>query len=417
MDTASFDNDRHLAVGGAALAGGAVIAGAMAAGKMGKSPSNSSQTTYDDLDEAIQKGDWAAVGVTAALLASQSYDTQATQQERISISNATLNPQRAAELDRLVEAGDWEGVVAAAARFDAQEATMHSDRSGSVHSRGSTSSPSRVSTAGSGSTGSPSNSIGSGSRTHLTAGTAGGATTASGETSNRAKKLTEIRAEVEHLVLQVVPEEQDNVDEMMLQFQGREEELVETLRSMQERQVAQKARIEGQKRAKRDARDMVETSKRETADAEKKQDEKWLDDLEQPSSEVGNATSSSGNLGIDQLQAPREESQPQRTGRSLGTGTWEESSGKATAASLGSGQVSSNSDDSEEERRKRKEQQLKEEEEALAQAKIWESIAKQSKSESEDAAAEDAADWAIARNLNKMNDPDKEGEIDDEGSV
>ena len=37
-----------------------------------------------------------------------------------------------------------------------------------------------------------------------------------------------------------VPEEKDNVDEMMMQFRGREEELVETLRSMQERQVAQK---------------------------------------------------------------------------------------------------------------------------------------------------------------------------------
>merc|ERR1719463_234527 len=40
----------------------------------------------------------------------------------------------------------------------------------------------------------------------------------------------------------------------MLQFKGREEELVETLRTMQERQVAQKARVQGQKQAKRDAR-------------------------------------------------------------------------------------------------------------------------------------------------------------------
>ena len=207
------------------------------------------------------------------------------------------------------------------------------------------------------------------------------------------------------------------MDEMMLQFQGREEELVETLRSMQERQVAQKARVEGQKRAKRDARDMVQTSKRESAEAEKKEEEKWLDDLEQPSSEVGNATSSSGNLGIDQLQSPKEESQPKRMGKSLGTGTWEEPSVKATVTSLGSGQISSNSDDSEEERRKRKEQQLKEEEEALAQAKMWDNIAKQSKSESEDTAAQDATDWAIARNLNKMNAPDKEADIDDEGSV
>jgi len=48
---------------------------------------------------------------------------------------------------------------------------------------------------------------------------------------------------------EVVPEEIDNVDEMMVQFQGREEELVEQLQTMQERAVAQKARQELQKRS------------------------------------------------------------------------------------------------------------------------------------------------------------------------
>ena len=61
------------------------------------------------------------------------------------------------------------------------------------------------------------------------------------------QKVQEIRSEVESLVRRVVTEEIDNVDEMMLQFKGREEELVETLRTMQERQVAQKARVQGQK--------------------------------------------------------------------------------------------------------------------------------------------------------------------------
>ena len=45
----------------------------------------------------------------------------------------------------------------------------------------------------------------------------------------------EIRAEGESLVKRVVPDEKDNVDEIMRQFRGREEELVETLRTMQER--------------------------------------------------------------------------------------------------------------------------------------------------------------------------------------
>ena len=61
------------------------------------------------------------------------------------------------------------------------------------------------------------------------------------------QKVQEIRSEVKSLVRRVVPEKIDNVDEMMLQFKGREEELVETLRTMQERPVAQKARVQGQK--------------------------------------------------------------------------------------------------------------------------------------------------------------------------
>jgi hypothetical protein len=52
---------------------------------------------------------------------------------------------------------------------------------------------------------------------------------------------------------------------MMLQFQGREEELVETLRSMQERQVVEKSRVEGQKKAKFDVREQAQSNKRELA--------------------------------------------------------------------------------------------------------------------------------------------------------
>jgi hypothetical protein len=74
------------------------------------------------------------------------------------------------------------------------------------------------------------------------------------ESPSKTQKRNEIREEVEALVRRVVPEEIGNVDEMMMQFKGREEELVETLRTMQERQVAQKARVQGQKQAKRDAK-------------------------------------------------------------------------------------------------------------------------------------------------------------------
>lgn len=249
LDTSSVDDDSRYRAANA-------LGGAAALDKEEPtSPTNNDlKMTYSELDDAIQKGDWAAVGVTAALLASQSYETGGSSEtHRLSIDNATLNPSRAAELDRLVEAGDWEGVVAAAAKFDAQEATRRIERTESNASKAS-SSDAASNASGSGSaasSGSPSNSEG------VTA----GATSTSESGSGR--KLDEIRQEVNELVRQVVPEEQDNVDEMMLQFQGREEELVETLRSMQERQVVQKARIEGQKKAKRDARAQVESSKKQ----------------------------------------------------------------------------------------------------------------------------------------------------------
>jgi len=44
---------------------------------------------------------------------------------------------------------------------------------------------------------------------------------------------------VEDLVARVVPEESGNIDEMMLQFRGREDELLETLKIMEGRQLAQ----------------------------------------------------------------------------------------------------------------------------------------------------------------------------------
>jgi hypothetical protein len=175
--------------------------------------------TREDLDTAIEAGDWAAVGATAALLAAAS-DSQSHSSRSSSVSS--LDAARAAELDHLVDAGDWEGVVVAAAKFEAAEDSASASAS--------------------------QNSIG-GEASALST----GSTTLS-DSPSKAAKRDEIREEVEKLVRRVVPEEIDNVDEMMLQFKGREEELVETLRTMQERQVAQKARVQGQKQAKRDAR-------------------------------------------------------------------------------------------------------------------------------------------------------------------
>eukprot|EP00980_Cylindrotheca_fusiformis_P030859 scaffold25535_cov117-Cylindrotheca_fusiformis.AAC.2 len=359
LDTSSMDDEQR----SKAVAMG--TAGAALARRYSDSSGNLNMT-YTELDDAIQKGDWAAVGVTAALLASQSYETGAstTDTHRRSVDSNTLNPSRAAELDRLVEAGDWEGVVAAAAKFDAQEATHRPERAGSIPSKEGSSSDATSGASGSVDTGSPASSVGSGSRTHFTTGT----TTDSNSQSNR--KLEEIRKEVEELVQQVVPEEQNNVDEMMLQFQGREEELVETLRSMQERQVVQKARVEGQKKAKRDARENVQFNKRELAEK-------------------------------------AAEGQAKKEAQSLGTGEW---GGNADAES-GS----------------RREQDLKDEEDARAQAAQWEAVAQQTRNQDEsggndDTAAKDAADWAIAQSLNQLSGSAQDADMfeddeDEEGSV
>jgi hypothetical protein len=58
---------------------------------------------------------------------------------------------------------------------------------------------------------------------------------------------------VESLVRRVVPDEIDNIDDIMEQFAGREEELIETLRVMQEKSIAQRARAAVQRSAKREA--------------------------------------------------------------------------------------------------------------------------------------------------------------------
>lgn len=201
----------------------------------------------DQLDNLIETGDWAAVGATAALLAaasdSQSASTRSRNSRTTSRSSSpghSIDAARASELDHLVDAGDWEGVVLAAAKFEAAEGGR-SVKSGTNSSAGSLGSDSGTGTGTAGTGGSPSVS-GSGVS----------------ESPSRAAKRAEVRQEVEALVRRVVPEEIDNVDEMMNQFKGREEELVETLRTMQERAVAQKARTAGNKAAKVEARRSVQ---------------------------------------------------------------------------------------------------------------------------------------------------------------
>jgi hypothetical protein len=67
-------------------------------------------------------------------------------------------------------------------------------------------------------------------------------------------KRAEILAEVEALVQRVVPDELNNLDEMIDQFKGREEELLRILRNIQERNITKRERAARSKNAKLEAK-------------------------------------------------------------------------------------------------------------------------------------------------------------------
>ncbi len=168
--------------------------------------------------------------------------------------------ERATELESLVERGDWEGVIASAQKFEADTEAANTPSTQGSRKLGDSNSGS-VSESSGGSSGSSYTSSGfererrSGSQDSQsydtsrepvssleTSGDTDCTGTSTSETPEDARRRAEYRAEVEALVRMVVPEEIDNVDVMMVQFRGREAELVSTLRNMQERSVAQRAR-------------------------------------------------------------------------------------------------------------------------------------------------------------------------------
>jgi hypothetical protein len=204
------------------------------------SSGSSSNNPMDDLDGAIEAGNWGQVGAIAAILASKGHisppakrllSRSAEKSQDSSTYETSLDRMRASEIDKLVDNGDWQGVVLAAARFEA-------DQTFDGESYSASASNSSRWTGGSG-----------------TSASANTRSIATGEYStSNVRGEEEIRAEVEALVRRVVPEEADNINEMMTQFKGREEELVETLRRMQERAIASRARLAVQKSAKLEAR-------------------------------------------------------------------------------------------------------------------------------------------------------------------
>jgi len=166
--------------------------------------------TREDLDAAIEAGDWNAVGATAALLAGGSFDRRDSDSEysssqsdggNISLSSMDYSDKdRAQEFEQLIEAGDWKAVMAIASEFEG------AGESGSFQvsklSDMEYDSSRRMS---------------------------------SSDVFERDDQALTKRQEIEELVRRVVPDEIENIDEMLLQFKGREDELIMTLQTMDER--------------------------------------------------------------------------------------------------------------------------------------------------------------------------------------
>mmetsp|Transcript_12932 Transcript_12932/g.36443 ORF Transcript_12932/g.36443 Transcript_12932/m.36443 type:complete len:992 (+) Transcript_12932:332-3307(+) len=206
-----------------------------------------------EMDLAIANGDWATVGATAALMAinsvppNQQSSTRRKKRGSFSSSSSSVSlldyNERANELDTLIQAGDWEGVAVTAAKYDA-EGDVGENRS----------CLSRASTHGSETEGSNANDSAASQMDYSSVDRSLNTGKSMMTSASQRERLQEIRERVTEMVRDVVPDEVDNVDEMMMQFRGKEEELMETLRTMKERDVARKARLASQSLARRNTR-------------------------------------------------------------------------------------------------------------------------------------------------------------------
>jgi len=120
------------------------------------------------------------------------------------------------ELDQLVKAGNWDAVMAHANRIDGALTDVGGERSHQSMSDNSmrltdlAPQPSLVSSLGS-----------------------------SGRDIGDIGDILDIVTEIAELVEKVAPDELENLDEMLLQFGGREEDLVKTLRGMRDEKEGQ----------------------------------------------------------------------------------------------------------------------------------------------------------------------------------
>lgn len=205
--------------------------------------SDRSHSPLHALDVAITNNDLATLGATAEDLASNSSSTtqpailrrakiQDSSPSSINLSNFS---QKEEELDRLIK------IV----KFNSEGVNY----AGAIGEDASRSCRSRASTLGSDANDSYASTMGNSSEGRSTS--MGRSVTTS---ASQKERLEEIRSRVTLLVRDVAPDEEANINEMMIQFKGREEDLLETLLNMKERILARKARIESQKIARRNTR-------------------------------------------------------------------------------------------------------------------------------------------------------------------
>ena len=210
-------------------------------GSLLNSPSSAkkgSTPAHKALDQAIEKGDWATVEVTAALLASQPKGGRQKNEEKISSNNKSRHKFGMFFTNSSGEKYQY-----------VEKTPTNNTADGSVSSRGSYSTNEGSSTEVSGVDSSVAMTVGGSNCSSSSV------LTTPSEAHFRERHLADIRAEVDELIQYVVPEERTHINEMMSHFHGNEEVLLETLRSMKEKSIAEKARAESHRLARQNIKD------------------------------------------------------------------------------------------------------------------------------------------------------------------
>ena len=198
-----------------------------------------------DLDDAIRNGDWATTGDTAAILAEESSYATSAGMSLGPCMQPMINADRVAELDKWIEDGNWEEIVNAASRYDNDKSSISSSylpdglKSSTFDSANvDDDTESKISSASKVSLVSIVESIHSvlgDSRSVIVIGGSAGPV--------GSDRKQEIRNEIEILVREVLPEEIESIEELMVHFEGKEEELLLTVKTMQNRFAKQRSRL------------------------------------------------------------------------------------------------------------------------------------------------------------------------------